>query len=107
MLLKENEYKTSADEHIFDKTGKKGYRISYINSLKNENIHASVDGFLKLILDADEEEKVRCALLESLAWFKWSYRRQDIMNACQQLMSNANTPATVRENAERTYFRLK
>ncbi|MBR6944696.1 MAG: HEAT repeat domain-containing protein, partial [Prevotella sp.] len=107
VLLKENEYKTSADEHIFDKTGKKGYRISYINSLKNENIHASVDGFLKLILDADEEEKVRCALLESLAWFKWSYRRQDIMNACQQLMSNANTPATVREYAERTYFRLK
>ena len=107
VLLKENEYKTSADEHIFDKTGKKGYRISYINSLKNENIHASVDGYLKLILDADEEEKVRCALLESLAWFKWSYRRQDIMDACQQLMSNANTPAAVRENAERTYFRLK
>ena len=107
LLLKENEYKTSADEHIFDKTGKKGYRISYINSLKNENIHASVDGYLKLILDADEEEKVRCALLESLAWFKWSYRRQDIMDACQQLMSNANTPAAVRENAERTYFRLK
>lgn len=107
VLLKENEYKTSADEHIFDKTGKKGYRISYINSLKNENIHASVDGFLKLILDTDEEEKVRCALLESLAWFKWSYRRQDIMDACQQLMSNANTPAAVRENAERTYFRLK
>lgn len=107
VLLKENEYKTSADEHIFDKTGKKGYRISYINSLKNENIHASIDGYLKLILDADEEEKVRCALLESLAWFKWSYRRQDIMDACQQLMSNANTPATVRENAERTYFRLK
>lgn len=107
VLLKENEYKTSADEHIFDKTGKKGYRISYINSLKNENIHASVDGYLKLILDADEEEKVRCALLESLAWFKWSYRRQDIMDACQQLMSNVNTPATVRENAERTYFRLK
>ena len=106
VLLKENEYKTSADEHIFDKTGKKGYRISYINSLKNENIHASVDGYLKLILDADEE-KVRCALLESLAWFKWSYRRQDIMDACQQLMSNANTPAAVRENAERTYFRLK
>ena len=107
VLLKENEYKTSADEHIFDKTGKKGYRISYINSLKNENIHASIDGYLKLILDADEEEKVRCALLESLAWFKWSYRRQDIMDACQQLMSNANTPAAVRENAERTYFRLK
>ena len=107
VLLKENEYKTSADEHIFDKTGKKGYRISYINSLKNENIHASIDGYLKLILDADEEEKVRCALLESLAWFKWSYRRQDIMDACQQLMSNVNTPAAVRENAERTYFRLK
>lgn len=107
VLLKENEYKTSADEHIFDKTGKKGYRISYINSLKNENIHASVDGYLKLILDADEEEKVRCALLESLAWFKWSYRRQDIMDACQQLMNNVNTPVAVRENAERTYFRLK
>ena len=107
VLLKENEYKTSADEHIFDKTGKKGYRISYINSLKNENIHASVDGFLKLILDNEEEERVRCAMLESLAWFKWSYRRHDIMNACEQLMHQTNVPAGVRECAERTYYRLK
>ncbi len=107
VLLKENEYKTSADEHIFDKTGKKGYRISYINSLKNENIHASVDGFLNLILDAEEEERVRCAMLESLAWFKWSYRRQDIMNACEQLMQDSNVPQAVRENAERTFYRLK
>ena len=107
VLLKENEYKTSADEHIFDKTGKKGYRISYINSLKNENIHASVDGFLKLILDNEEEERVRCAMLESLAWFKWSYRRHDIMNACEQLMNQTSVPAGVRECAERTYYRLK
>ena len=106
-LLKENGYKTSADEHIFDKTGKKGYRLSYINSLKNENIHASVDGFISVILDADEDEKVRCALLESLAWFKWSYRRQDIKDACQQLMNDAGVPTAVRENAERTYYRLK
>ena len=105
--MKENEYKTSADEHIFDKTGKKGYRISYINSLKNENIHASLDGFLKLILDNEEEERVRCAMLESLAWFKWSYRRHDIMNACEQLMNQTNVPAGVRECAERTYYRLK
>jgi len=107
VLLKENEYKTSADEHIFDKTGKKGYRLSYINSLKNENIHASLDGFLKLILDNEEEERVRCAMLESLAWFKWSYRRHDIMNACEQLMNQTNVPAGVRECAERTYYRLK
>ncbi len=106
-LLKENEYKTSSDEHIFDKTGKKGYRVSYINSLKNENIHASVDGFLRLILDAEEEEKIRCAMLESLAWFKWSYRRHDIMKACEQLMNDADAPLAVRENAERTYYRLK
>lgn len=95
------------DAAIFNPKSKPGLRRIYISSLKNIPNSASVDGYLRLILDKGEEEKTRLAMVESLAWFDASYRRDDIMKAVWQLASDKSASKSLRQAAERTYFRIK
>lgn len=99
--------KKSSDDAIFNPKAKPGLRRLYISSLKNIPNSASVDGYLRLIADKGEEEKTRVAMLESLAWFDDSYRRDDIIKAVGLLAADKSAPKAVRQTAERTYFRLK
>ena len=69
--------------------------------------HACVDGLLDLLVDSNESEKLRASLLEALAWFTHSYRKPDILQACDQLRKDKNLSESLREEANRTYYRLK
>ena len=97
----------SMQKELLSKETAERWRILYCNSLKNYMAHACVDGLLDLLVDSNESEKLRASLLEALAWFTHSYRKPDILQACDQLRKDKNLSESLREEANRTYYRLK
>mgnify|MGYP002384013358 FL=1 len=97
----------SMQKKLLSKETAERWRILYCNSLKNYMAHACVDGLLDLLVDSNESEKLKVSLLEALAWFTHSYRKPDILQACDQLRKDKNLSESLREEANRTYYRLK
>ncbi len=98
--------RSDADRYILNPQEKERWRLLYIGGLKNNPTHASVDQYLALLKNPDEAEKIKIRMLEALAWFKLSYRKADIVNACDELRHSKSVSAAVRDEAERTYYRL-
>lgn len=97
----------SMQKDLVNKETSERWRLTYCNGLKNYMAHASVDGFINILKDNSESDKLRIRLLQALAWFTHSYRKADIMQACDQLVKNKSLSAELREEAKRTYYRLK
>ena len=97
----------SMQKELLSKETAERWRILYCNSLKNYMAHACVDGLLDLLVDSNESEKLKASLLEALAWFTHSYRKPDILQACDQLRKDKNLSERLRDAANRTYYRLK
>lgn len=74
---------------------------------ENYMAHACVDGLLALLTDSSESEKLKTCLLEAFAWFTHSYRKPDILRVCDQLRKDKSLSENLREEADRTYYRLK
>ena len=106
-LLRENDMMSDINERILNTSAKPGGRKSMINSLKNSNMHMYVPQYVKLLLNPDESDEVKVAMLQALAWFTHSVNRQPIIDVCRQLMNDDQVSALVRTNALRTYNRLK
>ena len=94
-------------KNIANKEESERWRMTYCNNLKNYMAHPYVDGFIQVITDDSESDKLRIRLLQSLAWFTHSYRKADIIKACDQLRNNKSLSKELREEANRTYYRLK
>ena len=94
-------------QDIYNKEETERWRLMYCNNLKNYMAHPYVDGYVRVLTDETESEKLKIRLLQSLAWFTHSYRKADIIQACDQLMKDKKLSAELREEAKRTYFRLK
>ena len=101
-----NNSRSSQKELLSKETAEK-WRILYSQSLKNYMAHASVDGFLTLLTNSGESEKLKVTLLQALAWFTHSYRKADIVQLCDRLRTDRSLSETLREEANRTYYRLK
>ena len=92
----------STQKELLSKETAERWRLTYCSSLKNYMAHASVDGFINILTDNTESDK-----LQALAWFTHSYRKADIMQACDRLVNDKSLSAELREEAKRTYYRLK
>lgn len=97
----------SMQKDLLNKETSERWRLTYCNGLKNYMAHASVDGFISILKDNSESDKLRIRLLQALAWFTHSYRKADIMEACNLLVNDKSLSAELREEAKRTYYRLK
>ena len=97
----------SMQKELLSKETSERWRILYCNSLKNHMAHACVDGLLALLTDSSESEKLKTCLLEAFAWFTHSYRKPDILRVCDQLRKDKSLSENLREEADRTYYRLK
>lgn len=97
----------SMPQELLDKNTKERWRILYCNNLKNYNAHAYVDGYIALLDDATESEALKLELLRALAWFDHSYRKADIRQACDRMRKDTTLSEALREEANRTYYRLK
>ena len=62
-----------SDATVLDKNANKTWRIAFTNSLRNNNIHASLPEYIALMEDSAEDEDVRIAMIKALAWYDKSY----------------------------------
>ncbi len=106
--LKKAQAKQSAvNEGILDKNSSESkWRKLYIKSLRNNNIHASLTDYLSLLESSDESEELKLSMLDALAWYDESYRRDEIIAVCDRLRKSALSKA-LKAQAQRTYHRLK
>jgi hypothetical protein len=91
---------------IFDRSKKDNQRRFSITGLKNMNIHSGVEDFIKVALDKTESNLIRSTMLQSLAWFNLSYKRDLIIKACAQMIKDPSLDKSLQEEALRTYNRL-
>lgn len=106
-LRKAYAYRAESDSTVLDKNASKTWRIAFTNSLRNNNIHASLPEYIALMEDPAEDEELRIAMIKALAWYDKSYRRNEIMAACDRLRKSSGSSKAIKEEARRTYFRLK
>lgn len=88
------------DSTIF--TDKSTWRKFGIASLKNVNYHPSVDKYIAFVKDAKQKEDLRIAMLEALAWFGNSYRKNEIVDACQEIVADTTYSEAIRNQSLRT-----
>jgi hypothetical protein len=81
--------------------------IGGVKSYRNYKYHVAVPELIKIIKDKKADERVREALVESLAWFNLSVYKPEIMAACKEISENKDTPAAVKMEAVKTINRLK
>lgn len=97
---------TTANEGILGDGAESKWRKLYIKSLRNNNIHASLSDYLAILDNPAEEESLKLILLDALAWYNQSYRRDEILTACDRLRRSTKSKA-LRNQALRTINRLK
>lgn len=106
-LRKAHARQVSDNETILDKKASEKWRKLYIKSLRNTPIHVTVPEYLALIDDPEENEEVKLVMLDALAWYNLSYRRPEIMAACEKIMKQPKASKALKSAAKRTYNRLK
>ena len=83
-------------KNIADKGKKSGYRVSYIQFLRNRPYHQNLDQCLKVMEDPEDDTFIRTLMAEALAWWELSYRKDDIVASCKKLLADPATPAEMR-----------
>ncbi|MBD5378566.1 MAG: HEAT repeat domain-containing protein [Bacteroides sp.] len=81
-------------------------QIQKIRTLRNSNMHYLVDDLL-VFLQKPHDETVTVSLLEALGWFNKSFRRDDIAAVALTMSKDKKQSAAVRDEALKTYRRLK
>lgn len=70
-------------------------RISAIRFVRNNPCHFEIDNYFEVIEDRNNPDKVRVAMAEALCWFKYSYRKQEIVEFCRRMISDPSLSANV------------
>ncbi len=96
---------SSLDNEIFNEKSK--YRKLSIGALRNVNYHPSVDKYISFVQDSTKELELRISMLEALSWFGNSYRKGEIIVACNQLLNDAINPQKLKDAALRTLNMIK
>lgn len=81
-------------------------RIQDARLLRNYNMHESVPQLLDFLSKSDNDA-VQCALWEALGWFNYSYRADMIAGAALATSQNSAKSESVRNEALKTYNRVK
>lgn len=89
-----------------DKTAKASERISAIRFLRNNNNHLQVPELLEILADNSDDTEVRVVLAEALGWFRWSVKKEQIINALEELRENPSMPKELSDEITQTLIRL-
>ena len=77
-----------------------------IRLLRNHNYHPDVEAFCAFAKECDEED-LQVAMLEALGWFNLSYKKDKIIDTCQELLINDKNPGRVKNEARKTLGRVE
>ncbi|WP_148038819.1 HEAT repeat domain-containing protein [Proteiniphilum sp. X52] len=92
---------------IQDKTAEQSDRISAIRFLRNHNNHLQVTQLLEILKDDSDDTEVRVVLAEALGWFRWSVKREQIVEALKTIRKDKQTPKKLRDKIGQSILRLK
>lgn len=107
-LNSEDQMRDFCLERIMRKSATASKRLSFISSIKNNPYPQIVDDLLNIVVDKDEDIKVRISLIETLGWYNRSAKRTDIITACKKLLtSNEKLSPEIEEELEKTISRLE
>lgn len=81
-------------------------RIGAARMLRNYQFQEALPVLLSLVLDENDEPRLRVVALEALGWYAFSYNRDDILDACATLLQRSATPAEVKQEALKTKKRI-
>lgn len=84
-------------------------KLNAVRSIRNYTPHFVVDGLLEYLSTPalESDTTVQKAVWEALGWFNMSYRAQDIAAKALTVSEDSRFPATVRNEALKTYNRVK
>ncbi len=94
-LIMDNPAKASI-ETIADSGKKSGYRVSYIQFMRNRPYHQNLTQALKVMEDPQDDVLIRTMMAEALAWWNLSYRKGEIVDSCRKLLADPDTPAEMK-----------
>ncbi len=82
-------------------------QIARIRYVRNNPFHFQVEAYLEILKDRRYDPEVRVNVAEALGWFQYSYRKQEIRTALEQLLKDISLPEAVRLEICQTINRLK
>ena len=92
---------------IKDDTLKVKSRLKEIRTFRNYKFHEAIPELISIAKNPAENEQVRAHILEALGWFNLSEQKAKIINACDEIINEKNVPSMVKNEAVRTFNRLR
>lgn len=92
---------------IQDKTAEQSERISAIRFQRNYNNHLQVTELLEVLKDDSDNIEVRVVLAEALGWFRWSVKKEQILEVLRTIRKDKQTPKELRDEIDQSILRLK
>lgn len=81
-------------------------RIGAVRMLRNYQYQEALPVLLTLVSDEKEVVGLRVAGLEALGWYAFSHNRSDILNTCETLLKQTETPVDIKTEALKTKQRI-
>ena len=75
---------------------------------RNYNLHEAIPEFLALVADKENPLEIRLNMAEALGWYIYSYRKQEVIDGCQKILSeNPDLEPELKAELTQTINRLK
>ncbi len=100
-----NSYLRYMNEITSDSSSFKDKKFA-VRALRNKPYHEGVDILLTMLQNNNNTE-LSVMLTEALGWFNYSYRRDEIISVCEDIITSDNFPDEIKQEAVRTVSRLK
>jgi hypothetical protein len=91
---------------IFSDTLKLKSRLSQIRTFRNYRFSSGIPELIKLALSKNEKPIVRINTIEALGWYSFSLQKDNILLACNEIISDKNSPDELIQEAIRSKNRL-
>ncbi|MBO4560839.1 MAG: HEAT repeat domain-containing protein [Bacteroidaceae bacterium] len=92
---------------LFDLSNTQTQRKAGARALRNNPVHSMVPQLLELLDNPDEDDLILTVLWEAMGWYDLSYRADEIAAAALKTSTDERFSERVRNEALKTYNRLK
>ena len=81
-------------------------KIGSVRTFRNYTFHDGIDELIKVMEDNQTDSKLRIKIAEALGWFTFSFRRKEIIEACDKIIQKKGTPDELQQELIKTKNRL-
>ncbi|MDP2302767.1 MAG: hypothetical protein Q8N03_10145 [Ignavibacteria bacterium] len=81
-------------------------KLQEIKTFRNYKFHKVVPWLIEIAKDRTQDEKIVVQIIETLGWFNLSFRKNLIIDFCNEVIADANSQSSIKSEALRTKNRL-